>query len=434
MPRLLCLLTLLALGALPAQAEPPKKPPGKPPPTTRYGIPDAPLQEAINAAIDKGADWLRTQQKPNGAYAPVTVLTQAHYEIGATALIGMALLACGDVPQWRAKKKGAPATAVDRVMAFCREKDKTLVGNAGRTTYETGALIMFVTEYYREPPVEEKPQGHTTQGHGGKNPCNLPPDVQAWVQDMATWLCTVQKESGGWGYPMQREDCSNIQYALLGLKAARDCGAVVPVTVFEKALRFALAWQEQDGPKVKRIEADAGGYAFEAGDRARGFTYLHSGPGEAVTGSMTTSGIAVMAIANEALLKPKRLERYDAAAEGRTARAIQDAFCWLDLNWDVTKNPGRGAPNWHLYYLYGLERAGALASRALVGPHDWYVEGAKHLVGLQKPDGRWSTGALGNPNEYEGSDVLDTAWALLFLKRATRPAQPVPPPVVTQGD
>jgi hypothetical protein len=100
----------------------------------------------------------------------------------------------------------------------------------------------------------------------------------------------------------------------------------------------------------------------------------------------------------------------------------------------VTKNAGVGAPNWHLYYLYGLERAASLAGRGLIGQHDWYVEGAKHLVGMQKADGRWSTGALGSPGEFEGSDVLDTAWALLFLKRATRPAQPVPPPQVTEGD
>jgi hypothetical protein len=210
----------------------------------------------------------------------------------------------------------------------------------------------------------------------------------------------------------------------------------VPATAFEKALRMALLWQEQDGPKRKRIvpSGDPTGkpYVFEAGDRARGFPYLQGG-NIPMTGSMTTSGIAILAISHDALLRPKRLPRFDTALENQTSRAIEDAFCWLDLNWTVARNAGAGAPNWHLYYLYGLERAGALAGRGLVGEHDWYLEGAKHILGMQKPDGRWSTGTLGS-GETEGSDALDTAWALLFLKRATRPAPPIAPPNVTEGD
>jgi hypothetical protein len=441
MHRLLCLLAFLGLGALPLVAEPPKKPPRKPPPPeeVKFGVPDAALQEQINRAIDRGAAWLKAQQKPNGAFAPVVVHTQAHYQMGASALCGLALLASGEVPQWRAirdGKKDARPGAVDAIMAFCRGRDTELAPSGSRTTYESGALLMFITEYYREPPVEVKPKGHTQQSPGGKNPCNLPPEILNWLQDITTWLAGVQKETGGFGYPGHREDLSNTQYALLGLRAARDCGAIVPVTVFEKALQMALRWQEQDGPKVKRIipspDPTSGPYVLEAGDRARGFPYLLVP--HVATGSMTTSGIALLAIAHDALMRPKRLPRFDAALENRTTRAIEDAFCWLDQNWTVAKNPGKTAPNWHLYYLYGLERAGALAGRLVVGQHDWYVEGARHLVGMQKEDGRWSTGALGNPGEMEGSDVCDTAWALLFLKRATRPAPPILPPQVTEGD
>jgi hypothetical protein len=436
MYRNLCPLALLALVALPLSAEPPKKPPKKPSEEVKVGVPDAALQDAINAAIDKGAAWLRAQQKPNGAFPPLVKFTQAHYQIGASSLVGLALLASGDVPMWRSGAKKPMPGPVDAVMAFCKERDMALAPTGSRTTYEAAALIMFVTEYYREPPTEAKPQGHTQQTPGGKNPCNLPPEALLWIQDLATWLCGVQKDTGGWGYPGNREDFSNTQYALLGLRAARDCGAIVPATAFEKALRMALLWQEQDGPKVKRIvpspDPDASPYVFEAGDRARGFPYLREP--YLATGSMTTSGIAILAIAHDALLRPKRLSRFDAALESQTARSIEDGFCWLDRNWTVAKNAGVNAPNWHLYYLYGLERAAALAGRGLIGQHDWYLEGAKHLLGMQKPDGRWSTGALGHPGEIEGSDVMDTAWALLFLKRATRPAPPILPPNVTEGD
>lgn len=66
----------------------------------------------------------------------------------------------------------------------------------------------------------------------------------------------------------------------------------------------------------------------------------------------------------------------------------------------------------------------------LIGAHDWYLEGARYLVGRQGGDGSWNTGMLGG-KEYKPSAVLDTAWAILFLKKATRPMKPMPPPVVT---
>ena len=89
-----------------------------------------------------------------------------------------------------------------------------------------------------------------------------------------------------------------------------------------------------------------------------------------------------------------------------------------------------GAPPWHYYYLYGLERCAVFGGRNLIGKHDWYIEGAEYLVKAQKGDGRWHTGAL-DGTDYQPSDVIDTAWAILFLKRATRPMTPVMPPAVT---
>ena len=74
-----------------------------------------------------------------------------------------------------------------------------------------------------------------------------------------------------------------------------------------------------------------------------------------------------------------------------------------------------------------------LAGRDLVGEHDWYLEGARLLVDSQNGDGHWRTGALGE-NIYEASDAIDTAWAILFLTRATRPGKPIRAPTVTPGN
>jgi hypothetical protein len=418
---LLLLLGLAGGAGRSAAAEEPEE-------AGRPGVPDAALQEAINQAIDRGAAWLRGQQKFSGMIGAITTRSGTFYDIGTSALAGLALLAAGD-------QRGDEA--VDRIMAFCRAQDDVRGGAGSRTTYDTGVLLMFITAYYRPPQEAPGGDGHTVTGRHSKNPCEMPDAVQRWVQDLVNWLVRVRQEPSTWGYPDHRDDLSNTQYAYLGLRAARDCGAKVPSIVFLKGIETLLARQEQDGPKIPRIIPGAGPsdspYAVNAGDRARGWSYL-SQPFLA-TGSMTTAGIAVLAICHDALVRPKRVEAYTSQQERAVKQAVQDGFSWLDLHWAVDKNPPDGAPAWHYYYLYGLERAAVLGGRDLIGEHDWYLDGARYLVSHQAADGRWSTRTFGGENgEYEASDVVDTAWAILFLARATRPAPPLRPPVVTEGD
>jgi hypothetical protein len=299
---------------------------------------------------------------------------------------------------------------------------------------------MFVTEYYRpragrQGNKKEENGKYAKPGKGkdkGKGPCALPEDAYNWVRDMAQWLARQQQEKGGWGYPQNREDLSNTQYAMLGLRAAKDCGVPIPPMVWLRAVERALALQQQDGEKVLRTLRSPDGkgpvYKIDGGDKARGWTYTEAS--NVATGSMTTAGIALLAICHDALLAPNRFSGYTKPIENQATRAIQDGFTWLDKHFTVERNAGPNAPAWHYYYLYGLERAAALAGRDLIGDHDWYVEGARYLVGRQRDDGSWHTGFLGT-SEYDANDALDTAWAVLFLARATRPGKPIMPPVVT---
>ncbi|MDJ0522417.1 MAG: terpene cyclase/mutase family protein [Planctomycetota bacterium] len=395
-------LIALALLGGPTEAGPRKPKEGQ------VGVPDKELQKRIDKAVEKGADWLREQQERTGRIGHVKHGATMHYKVGSTALAGLALLAAGD-------KRGDKA--VDAAMKFCEQwqPDPSAPGKKRRTvpvsTYDTGTLLMFAVEYYKQKGAKKKLKKKRT---GTKkdfgDPCKLPPDVLAWIKDMAQFLVRKQKESGDWGYPDSRPDNSNTQYALLGLRAARECGGIVPGRVFIKVIERMLAAQEQEGPKVQRF-----GVRYDRGDRARGWSYLDS-PYMA-TGSMTTAGIACLAISHYALLHPRKLPIYKPSLQGKVSRAIQDGFAWLDLNFTVARNPPGGAPAWHYYYLYGLERAAILAGRERVGKHDWYLTGARYLVGAQKKDGRWSTGTL---PEYQASDILDTAWAILFLKKATK--------------
>jgi len=51
-----------------------------------------------------------------------------------------------------------------------------------------------------------------------------------------------------------------------------------------------------------------------------------------------------------------------------------------------------------------------------VGSHEWYVEGARFLLNAQRLDGSW----LATNTTYL-SPTWDTCFAILFLRRATRP-------------
>ena len=59
-----------------------------------------------------------------------------------------------------------------------------------------------------------------------------------------------------------------------------------------------------------------------------------------------------------------------------------------------------------------------------MGKHDWYLEGAKAILDAQKPDGSWLVSDyFRSPPDRPG---WDTCFAILFLKRATRPLLDVP--------
>lgn len=79
-----------------------------------------------------------------------------------------------------------------------------------------------------------------------------------------------------------------------------------------------------------------------------------------------------------------------------------------------------------MYYgLYSLERASVLAGRRHVGSNDWYRQGARWLMQNQTSGGGWT----GRTKSAGYNAVMDTAFALLFLTKAT-----VPPRVkVTKG-
>lgn len=224
------------------------------------------------------------------------------------------------------------------------------------------------------------------------------PRLRSLLARMIEW----QSRNGTWGYPHGATDLSNTQYAALALWTANKEGLPVPSKVWMKLVEGTLLYQEDRhdvdvkvGKKTGVTKRSVAGFEY----RPRG---RKPGPGKA-TGTMTTAGVSILKICEIGL--GKRLRKRD---RRKITDALDAGLSWLDVHFSVRhpQRPG-GRGGWLHYYLYGMERVGALTRKEQFGEHYWYLEGAKLLLQQQKK-GAW------------GRAIHDTCFALLFLRRATR--------------
>ncbi|MFM8981218.1 MAG: hypothetical protein ACKOSS_12260, partial [Planctomycetia bacterium] len=347
---------LLALGA----ARPAPAAPGA----------EAPPARAVDAALERALAWLAAEQRPDGAFGTGS-LDEA---LGSTLLAALALQHAG------AREDGG--TAADRALARALALADRLGPGRARVpdvdpgTYTTSLLALVLRARGREA---DRPR----------------------MQRLRDLLLRTQARNGQWGYRgepgtsgrggPESGDHSNLQFALLALGALAAEGADVAPEPLARARAWVLAAQRPDG-----------GFGYGSGGSTA----------SAPSGSMTAAGIANLALV-EAL----------AGREDPLARAaIERALAWLSDGWRIDRNPGPapGTPGerqrnagrgWLHYWLWTLERACVLAGHERVGGHDWYAEGATHLLGAQRDDGSW----VGEAPLYA------TCFALLFLTRAADP-------------
>jgi hypothetical protein len=218
-------------------------------------------------------------------------------------------------------------------------------------------------------------------------------------------------------------DNSNTQYAALGMRACHDAGIILPDAVVEKAIGWYRQSQKgTDGPRQKfdvkdsldaPINPGASGVMDRIDAEPQGWCYgqhEHKAYGSMTAGSV--GGLAIwLYIKDNDGGKKKRSWRKD--------KDVQEGLAWLAHYFSVTYNPGpyehgdqaENSQHQYEYYLYALERAGMLYGIENLGAHWWYPEGAKVLLDKQGADGKWN-------------NVVDTCFAILFLKRATAPLTP----------
>ncbi len=216
-------------------------------------------------------------------------------------------------------------------------------------------------------------------------------------------------------------DNSNSQYAALGLRACHDAGIDLPPAVIDKAIAWWRGTQKAtDGQPVRLEFKDAQGKPISGGTGTTALDSVMAEPqgwcygrhDHKAYGSMSAGAVGSLAIYLYIKDNDGGKRR-----SWRRDKDVHEGLAWLAANFSVTYNPGpyehggfaENSQHQYYYYLYALERAGMLYGTETIGSHEWYPEGAKVLIESQKADGSW------------GSGTVDTCFAILFLKRATRP-------------
>ena len=322
---------------------------------------DVQLRTSVKRSLERGSDFLRTQQQGDGSWEASGAFSQ--FKIGTTALAVMALINC-DVP--------VDSPEVQRGLNFLRNLPPSGVNGKGGI-YETSLTVMALCaaeEYDRDLPR-----------------------IQLYARLLEESQELAGDGAGYWDYEIRkggshRGDASNGQYAVLALRDAVYAGAQVSRESWERTHQRWLADQQSSG-----------GWGYAAGDFSP-------------RGSMTVAGLSTISITSRMLQDDSDVD-FQGKPNCCDTRPIdpvmENGRRWMSENFSLVSNPGHG--NYHFYYLYGLERAGRMSGVRFFGGHDWYREGAEMLVGLQLAAGNW----LAPGTEQE--PILNTSMALMILSK-----------------
>lgn len=345
----------------------------------------AELRVRVNDSIKRGRDWLIRQTMATGT--------------AEGSLVGYALLKSHVQPE-------PPFLAAHRDALVAKIRNG--VYNEGQAPkhhiYEAACDAMFLEA--------TDPERYRTQ-----------------LETLRDYFVRNQRASGGWDYPHvfadPSGDTSITQYAILGLWAAQRAGLAVPASTWSRAGRFFQETQRPDGTFTY--------HPFESSfQRVSG------------TPSMTAAGLGSVLVVNlmlfgESIPTPTAapasrrkfgvLEPYVEPPEPRQGAANR-APAEVQISRDALRKliapseqavGSRFQDGWNgphpLYFLYGIERIGALTGKESVGGLKWFEEGCRRLIDRQERDGSWV------PNSVYSSEVT-TSFALLFLSRATETLVP----------
>ena len=330
----------------------------------------------VNDSIDRGLQYLREVQEPNGGWGR------------PTGLALLCFLEKRNSADWDAQPQGyvnmspADQEIVRRGVKYCIDSIGGISrGNA--EAYDTGACLMAMSSY---------------KNSGGPEDVGAGISVTEGISRAVTSLQLLQDISGGgFGYNINnsRADLSTTQFAMAGLSAAEivNVGAA-------RTLSNARGF-------IDRTRAGNGGHGYSSSD----------GNNHA----MSASGAWTY------LLSGYEVENQN----------VQGALSWLQRNYTYNNSNRGGSGDSFYYYMWASAKAfevavgnqagfiyadqiGGVLNPVDVGyPEEsprWYFDYAYFLTEEQGNEGNWCAGSISCWGGY--NKVHPTSYALLILMRS----------------
>jgi len=331
--------------------------------------------DEVQAAIDRGVQYLLGQQRPNGLF---TDTGEIRWDPAGRPIRGAN--EC-----W--VMVGLAFAGLDMDNEVMKKGFETMLKLDLDMTYAVAPRVIAIARMYRKLRPEPKELAKAVM-----------------KRDLA-WLVKAQGAEGQWDYPSldgrssTHWDFSNTQMAILAFHEAILAGFELPNEPLLKAQTLYVDRQLPDGGWNY---GSRGG--FQAGDNPNG-SY----------GSMTAAAVASLYITRDYLYRGLGCPCSGGRSRlrpNKVDRAIHRGVQWLAKHFVTHQNPRGNPRRWTLYWLYSCERVGLAAGIKYFGAHNWYAEGAEYLVRHQGRDGRWHIG---------GEHPSDTVYAICFLVKGRAP-------------
>jgi hypothetical protein len=371
------------------------------PAIARHGLP-VELQEKVNAAVDKGREYLYASLKDQ-----IATGRGRDNQGGVMCLLALTLLEC-DV-------------SADDSVIQAAARDIRRLNEDSKYTYGLALAILFL-DRLADPKDEDRIRTLALRLVAGQRPngmwtyeCNsLPQDEEKHLLDFLAAVDYDSEVLAGKGYKGSRADVSglsrslrkipivtaiqrgwqnsegrgggdnsNTQFGLLGLWIARRHG--VPV-------QPSLAFVEHH---FRKTQAPDGNWGYMDNEERKA--------------SMTCAGLLGLAVGRG--IRADSLDQDDPAIE----RGMRFLSRTIEPDVDAPRGGGRivGADSLgDLYYLWSLERVAMIYDLRSIGGKDWYRWAADRITQSQRGDGGWDDNESGL---YQRT--VTTSFALLVLKR-----------------
>jgi hypothetical protein len=331
-----------ALAAVPAAFAQPEK---EAPERDRFA--DASGKRLVTPAAQEGiADglgWLAAQQKEDGSFWSGS---QYRREVAVTALAGLAFLADGHLPN---RGKYGPQVAKAIEFLISRAQPNGLIydreSSAYGPMYGHGFSTLFLAEVYGTTPDDR---------------------IRKTLAGAVKLIVASQNDEGGWRYqPDATEaDISVTVSQVMALRAARNCGIVVPKETIDRAVDYVKRCQNVDG----------------------GFMYQLTRRGESL---FPRSAAGVVALQSSGIYE---------------GREIEKGVAYL-----MRHLPRPSLYHYQSHYFYGHYYAvQAMWQAGGAAWERWYPAVREEMLAQQKGDGRWADPSV--------CDEYGTAMALLVLQ------------------